>query len=288
MADSPSVYLIMWKSVLFNDTFALSILKAALAAGHIALIKPQTESEEQQLADIRKAINRSRSQSNALLFSLLADEVYLDGVNIDWKISEDVNNADDYTARVAMSATPEFQSFVKLTDSGPNYWRSGLAHADSEEVANRLGGLEPLIWQSLSRRKAVDRLMTRDELRHALDTLVLNPELIDMKRQMADTQQFDTTACETFREIRGINEPADDPASRIGALCRLTITKGFVASNAIHEATIRQAIYPVNRLTFGRNRRPELPRPFATHNSDDVIAAARLFLEENVRPHVRR
>ncbi len=266
-----------------NDTFTLSILKAALAAGHIALINAETASEEQQLTDLRTAIHRSRSQSNALLFSLLADEVYLDGVNIGWHIFEDLNNEDDSTSRIAIkSATPEFQSFVKLTDSGPNYWRSGLVHADSKEVANRLAGLEPLIWRSVSRRtKRSDRLMTRDELRHALDTLVRRPELIDMEREMVDGQQFDAFAREAFRQIRGQNAPTIELANGIGALCRVTITKGFVASNAVHEATIRRAIYPVNGLTFGRNRRrADISKPFGTHDSDEVIAAARLFLEE--------
>src|SRR4051812_33544151 len=76
----------MWKSVYLNGEFSRAIFKTALQKNHVRLATPRNFSESQQLDDARKEINRSRADQEALMYCLLAEQVYVDPPCGNWDL----------------------------------------------------------------------------------------------------------------------------------------------------------------------------------------------------------
>lgn len=268
----------MWDSVLLDYKFGPSLLKSALLTGDITLIKPASEDEHEQLKAITERINRSKLQEPALTFALLADTVYIDTANLLWDIFFDSSpESDDSSSRPFIEAsTAEFSSLVNQTDSAYNFVRTRAYDADPRERANLYASLEPLIWRSF---KKSGFKLSRNALRNILDLIVLEPDLIK-KNIWGDSKEFADVVRIAAQQKWPHIKLSREQKTYIGDLVSLAITKGQVAANAMEEAQRLNAIYPVKGLSFGQNRYHKDNQHVLMGNSEDIVVAARIFLDE--------
>ncbi|MEY2479255.1 MAG: hypothetical protein QOI04_182 [Verrucomicrobiota bacterium] len=265
------------KTILLNDSHSLSLLKAATQSGHIELFKPTTKSEIRQMAATIDCIRSSKLEEAALTYSLLADDVFLDGSNIGWNVYEDVDAEETFTFHHLIGKmSPEAESFVKLTDSSRNFLPVITKLQNPEHTALTLATLEPMIWRSFVRRGSN---FSRGELRAALDIIALYPELLPLYG--ADREaEFDQLVVEGLHTILPELSRRRDVQKRLNWLCSLTIVKGSVAANEVTEAERLNALYPIENLEFGSDRRGFRHDRFREIQSEQLIAATRVFLRE--------
>jgi hypothetical protein len=60
----------------------------------------------------------------------------------------------------------------------------------------------------------------------------------------------------------------------------MTIVKGRVAAQQMLKVEQLNAVFPIDHLSFGRDRYPDRTKRFGQFKSEELIAAARLFLQE--------
>jgi hypothetical protein len=90
-----------------------------------------------------------------LTYSLLADEVFLDGSNIGWDVYEDTNAEETFNFHpLIQTMSDETASFVKVTDSSRNFLPIITKLQNPERGALTIATLEPMIWRSFARRGA--------------------------------------------------------------------------------------------------------------------------------------
>jgi hypothetical protein len=269
----------MWGSVLLNETFGRSLVKSAILTGDINLIRPESEYEREQIEDVTKEINRSKSHEAALTFALLADTVYIDTTHFSWEIftNPDLESDDLSTRSIIEAATAEFSAFVKPTDSSRNAipTRVRIYKSDPQPRANLYASLEPLIWWSFQRSKSKP---SRKTLRDLLDLIVLQPELIKKKGD-DDPKEFHEILTAAARQKWPHINLFEEQKSDIGHLLYRTIVKGQVVADAMEEAQRLNAIYPVKGLSFGQNRYHG-EQSFPGGSSQDMVVAVRIFLDE--------
>jgi hypothetical protein len=269
----------MWDTILLSHKLAVSVVKGALSTGHMKLQTPQTASGNEELKKTVRFIRTSRSDAAAFTYCLLAEEIYLDGMfHGGWDMCESIGD-DVESVRLTplvQNVSDEFNSFIRFTNSGSvrNFLSVQHSFKDTSAAANMINELEPLIWRSFTRRS--DNGVSRPELRSVLDILVLEPDLIRLHSVLGSTafkRQF-SLRCHTF----GITEPG--VVKRLEAICWVAITKGEVAANQMLEVERLDALFPVDHLSYGRNRSPDRRTSFGLCKSEELIAATRLFLKE--------
>lgn len=272
----------MWNSVFLDSQLARSLYKSALKTGTISVISPDSESEKKQLDDWLRDINRSRMGNVVLAYCLLGERVYIDppplGNFVFSDLDEDVRDA--RCRDFILSWSPEISAFIEPTDSGLNYTVRGGHTADSREVANTIASMEPLIWKSY-RDEKVD--LYRDDVRKALDLLVANPRLIEIKKKgiMQDVEdEFASEVADTASALWPARSLSPTGIQFFSYVIRKTITKGEVATNKVFEAYKRDALYPVRNLSLGRTRYGKSVQPFPGVSSEDITAAVGIFLDE--------
>lgn len=276
----------MWESVLLNDKHTLALLKAAVLAGDIKLIEPATADEKRQIDWVQKRINQSRLQDASLIYCLLAERVYLDGSNIGWDVFEETTNEGMESSESNMKSrfllekvSPDFRNFIEPTNSGLNFLAVEKRDRTSnpQEIANRIATLEPLIWRAFKPR---DATINREELRLALDLLMFAPKLVGVHRSSENLDSFDRAVLEAASKKWPHIRLTKDQQQRLCGIMYVGITKASVATNQIAEAERLNAVYPIDNLTFGRNRYPRDMSRLKEVRAEDTVAAAKIFLKE--------
>jgi hypothetical protein len=271
----------MWQAILLDYTFAVPLLKTALLCGHIKLRTPETKSEKVQIDQIDTFIRRSRANEAALTYCLLADKVYLDSSIASSMVFEDLEaDCGESPWHPVISQTSEdFASLAEITDSNLNaqhFLALDATFQDVNAAARIIASLEPMIWRSFRRGRTYYNV-SREELRCALDLISLEPTLIALNRKAEANQSRDLVA-KICRNLRITSDT--DVIGKLAAVIYVTIIKGRVAAQQMLEVERLNAVFPIDRLSFGRNRYGERTKRFGQFKSQELIAATRLFLKE--------
>jgi len=260
----------MWESVLLEETLVRGLLKSAIRSGHISLARPETEDQKQQIDDVLKGINRSKSEESALTYCLLADSLYLDASFWDVFAQLEDKPPEVIESRPLLcTVAPELSAFLNTTNSIQNNFLKSYQRPP-QELANMYSALEPLIWRSYKKAG-----IARNTLRLALDILVLAPELISIHSE----PEFESEVISKAQERIGRKVSAEE-GEYLGAVAYIAITKGYVAVSKLLEAGRRNAVYPVPGLATGMNRANGIPPYFKAYRSELLMAATKVFLDE--------
>jgi hypothetical protein len=152
----------MWDAALLTGPLAKGLLKQIVKSGDLRLTKPNTASEAQQIRQFMTDINRSRCDSEALLYSLLFNKVFLDELSVGggFSVFDDLN-ADPETVEsrsIVEDVSAAVAGKLQVTNSILNFHTPGVrpmsgghplsrgSRTTVQEMANLYAMLEPLIW----------------------------------------------------------------------------------------------------------------------------------------------
>jgi hypothetical protein len=267
----------MLSNIVIDGRLALGLLKEAINSGHLSLISPETDFEQEQVRSVGREIQRSRCGKTALFFALLADVVYIDGGNFGWQIFRNRadDNLDNLRSRLLLDhVSPEFEVFSKPVDSSSNYIFESIYELCPEEMAELFCQLEPLIWQSY--RENYSPIKRVDEVA-VLEHIKSHPHIISLQQSSVDSSEFDAG----FADSLAVNPPSllsNCDFNYVAALAYTTIIKGRVAICRVKEANKRKASLPIPGLTLFRSHRRSAPPSIV--KAQDAMTGVRLFFDE--------
>ena len=229
------------------------------------------------MEDTTARIQDSKLEEAALTYALLADEVFLDGSGFGWNVFEDTESEEAFNFHHLIgNMSDEVASFVKLTDSSRNFLPVITKLQDPDNAARTMATLEPMIWRSFDRRPTN---LSRGELRTALDIIALEPRLVQLIGAEREAE-FNDLVVDALHRILPMQAGLEKLQMRANWLCSLTIIKGSVAANEMAEAERLNALYPIDNMSFGSERSAVRKNRFGQVRSEELIAAARVFLKE--------
>jgi hypothetical protein len=142
-----------------------------------------------------------------------------------------------------------------------------------QEKANLFASLEPLIWSSCKR---TGFKLNRNTLRNILDLIVLQPNLTNKNYSKEFANMAIAAAQQKWPHIKFSKEQKTQIIYLLGRV----ITKGYIAAYTMEEAHRLNAIYPVKGLSFGRNRYHSDSQQLLLGDSEDIVVAVKVFLDE--------
>ena len=187
----------MWKNVFIENQLAKSFLKAAIKAGHVKLSTPENDHESVQIRRLSKEINRSRREKAALYYCLLFEKVFLN--ELSWGGGYLFENEDDENIEcrsIFETASSDFSSFVNAINPQINHCISLHEEYSTKDKLNLFATCEPMIWHNW--KKTGEDRINREVLRDILDFMIINPEQVELIR---DVGSFQSMSISDWKEI---------------------------------------------------------------------------------------
>jgi len=257
----------MWKNVLLSYRLQHAILKEAILSGYIGFRKVNTPKEKKYFEEYRRTIFQSRIGKNALIYGLLADNIFIDDLQM--HIYDDNIPLEISSHPYLISNRNEVSSIISFTDASRNTPKT--LFTENQIRANLFSEMEPMIWRTLK-----DRLsgLKRKYLREAMKIIVLRPELISL-RSLQSKKVIKDVLSQNVLQYKCCR----DNINYFDYLCHRIITRGNVSCNIIEEAKRLNAIYVDQGLTFGNNSLDE-KKSLSFMNNENIIVSVRIFLKE--------